>query len=117
MWDGYSDEYQATHGDDLAASGGYAWGTTQIPESELQLLGDVAGRDVLEFGCGAAQWSIALAGSGARPVGLDLSERQLQHARRLMAEAGVEFPLVHASARLCRCRTPASTSCSATTGQ
>ena len=35
---------------------------------------------------------------GAHPVGLDLSERQLQHARRLMSEAGVEFPLVHASA-------------------
>lgn len=98
MWDGYSDEYQAKHGDYLAASGGYAWGTTQIPESELRVLGDVAGREILEFGCGAAQWSIALARLGARPVGLDLSERQLQHARRLMAEAGVDFPLVHASA-------------------
>ena len=56
------------------------------------------GKDVLEFGCGAAQWSIALAKRGARPVGLDLSDRQLEHARRLMAEAGVDFPLVHASA-------------------
>jgi len=98
MWDGYSDEYQATHGGDLAASGGYAWGTTQIPEAELRVLGDVEGRDILEFGCGAAQWSIALARRGARPVGLDLSERQLEHARRLMTEAGVDFPLVHASA-------------------
>jgi SAM-dependent methyltransferase len=98
MWDDYSDQYQATHGDDLAASGGYAWGTTQIPEAELRVLGDVAGRDILEFGCGAAQWSIALARLGARPVGMDLSERQLEHARRLMAEAGVDFPLIHASA-------------------
>ena len=98
MWDDYSDEYQSAHGHDLAASDGYAWGTTQISESELRVLGDVSGRDVLEFGCGAAQWSIALARLGARPVGLDLSERQLQHARRLMSEAGVEFPLVHASA-------------------
>jgi SAM-dependent methyltransferase len=98
MWDDYSDEYQAKHGQDLAASGGYAWGTTQIPESELRVLGDVSGRDILEFGCGAAQWSIALARLGARPVGLDLSERQLEHARRLMAEAGVQCPLVHASA-------------------
>ena len=32
------------------------------------------GRDILELGCGAAQWSIALARAGARPVGLDLSE-------------------------------------------
>lgn len=97
-WDAFSDEYQAKHGADLEASGGHAWGTSQIPESELRVLGDVAGKDILEFGCGAAQWSIALAKAGARPVGLDLSERQLEHARRLMAAAGVDFPLVHASA-------------------
>ena len=97
-WDAYSDEYQAKHGPQLAASGGLAWGTSQIPESELRVLGEVAGKDILEFGCGAAQWSIALAQRGARPVGLDLSERQLAHARRLMAEAGVDFPLIHGSA-------------------
>jgi SAM-dependent methyltransferase len=98
MWDGYSDEYQSKHGGQLAASGGLAWGTSQIPEAELQVLGEVTGRDILELGCGAAQWSIGLAKLGARPVGLDLSERQLTHARRLMAEAGIDFPLVHASA-------------------
>jgi SAM-dependent methyltransferase len=97
-WDAYSDEYQERHGDQLAEGGGAAWGTAQIPESELHVLGDVAGKDVLELGCGAAQWSIALARAGARPVGLDLSERQLEHARRLMAEASVAFPLIHSSA-------------------
>ena len=70
----------------------------QLPESELQILGDVAGKDVLEYGCGAAQWSILLARRGARLVGLDNSARQLEHARELMAEAGVDFPLVHAGA-------------------
>lgn len=73
-------------------------GTAQIPEEDLRVLGDVEGKDILEFGCGAAQWSIALAQRGARPVGLDFSGRQLEHARRLMAEAGVDFPLVQASA-------------------
>jgi SAM-dependent methyltransferase len=97
-WDEQSDEYQARHGGQLAASGGLAWGVWQLPESELRVLGDVAGRDVLEFGCGAAQWSIALHKLGARITGLDNSARQLEHAQRLMAEAGVEFPLVHASA-------------------
>jgi len=97
-WDSSSDEYQARHGAQLEESGGHAWGTAQIPESELRVLGDVAGKDVLELGCGAAQWSIALARAGARPVGLDLSARQLEHARRLMAEAGVDFPLVLGSA-------------------
>jgi SAM-dependent methyltransferase len=61
------------------------------------VLGDVAGLDVLELGCGAAQWSISLAGLGARPVGLDVSARQLDHARRGMEAAGVEFPLIEAS--------------------
>ncbi len=98
MWEGYSDEYQERHGQHLADSGGAAWGTYQYPEAELQILGDVVGKDVLEFGCGAAQWSIALAKRGARMVGLDFSARQLDHARLLMAEAGVDFPLVEASA-------------------
>ena len=52
----------------------------RIPEAELGVLGEVAGRDVLEYGCGAAQWSIALAGRGARVVGLDQSVNQLAHA-------------------------------------
>ena len=62
------------------------------------MLGDVAGLDVLELGCGAAQWSIALAGRGARVTGLDLSEEQLGQAREAAAEAGVEVAFVHASA-------------------
>jgi SAM-dependent methyltransferase len=97
-WNADSDRYQDSHGAQLASSTGLAWGTTQIPEAELHVLGDVVGKDVLELGCGAAQWSIALAKLGARPVGLDLSDRQLEHARRLMAEAGLDFPLIHGSA-------------------
>ncbi len=97
-WNADSDTYQTDHGPQLAASGGLAWGVWQIPEASLQILGEVKGRDILELGCGAGQWSIALAKAGARPVGLDLSEKQLSHARGLMAAAGVEFPLVHASA-------------------
>lgn len=62
------------------------------------MLGEVRDKDILEFGCGAAQWSIGLSLRGARCTALDLSERQLEHARANMATAGVEFPLVHASA-------------------
>ncbi len=36
--------------------------------------------------------------NGARPVGLDVSEAQLETARALQIEHGVEFPLLHASA-------------------
>jgi SAM-dependent methyltransferase len=97
-WDAFSDEYQAKHAKSLSGARGLSWGTSQVPESELGVLGDIVGKDILELGCGAAQWSIGLARAGARPVGLDVSARQLEHARRLMTEAGVDFPLVHASA-------------------
>jgi SAM-dependent methyltransferase len=90
-WNAGADEYQRKHGQFLR---GAAWGTWQIPEAELGLLGDVVGKDVLELGCGAARFSIALAARGARCVGLDFSERQLEHARSL----GADFPLVHAAA-------------------
>jgi len=53
---------------------------------------------VLELGCGAAQWSIALHRLGARVTELDSSARQLDHARRLMTAAGADFPLVQAAA-------------------
>jgi len=96
-WDRTSDDYQATHASQLNTHE-LAWGIWAIPEERLRVLGEVAGKDVLEFGCGAAQWSIFLAKRGARPVGLDFSQRQLEHARRLMADAAVTFPLVHASA-------------------
>lgn len=98
LWNRDSDEYQRRHGGQLEKSGGLAWGVWQIPEAELHVLGDVKGRDVLELGCGAAQWSIALHQLGARVTGLDLSERQLAHARRLMDQADLGFPLVHAGA-------------------
>ena len=97
FWDARSDEYQAQHAGYISPDR-MAWGVWQIAEDEVRALPDVEGKDVLELGCGACQWSIALARRGARPVGLDVSARQLEHAGRLMAQAGVDFPLVHGSA-------------------
>jgi len=97
FWDRQSAEYQEKHREFIGRPEP-RWGMWQVPEAELQVLGDVAGKDVLELGCGAAQWAILLARQGARMVGLDNSERQLEHARERMAAAGVDFPLVHAAA-------------------
>lgn len=94
-WNDWSDEYQRRHGSGLTRNP-CAWGVWRIAEDELRVLGDVRGRDVLEYGSGAAQWSIALAAQGARAVALDLSDGQLAHARRLMQAAGVTLPLVQA---------------------
>jgi SAM-dependent methyltransferase len=97
-WNAKASDYQATHAEALVDRGGLVWGVWRRPESELQVLGEVAGREILELGCGAAQWSIALARRGGHPTGLDLSQAQLDHARELMVAAGIEFPLVPASA-------------------
>jgi len=75
-----------------------AWGTYRIPESKLRLLGPLRGRRILELGCGAARWSIALAKHGARPVGIDLSIEQLRRARELKDRSRQRFPIVHGSA-------------------
>lgn len=96
FWDADADDYQAVHGPLLAAHP-KAWGVWRIPESELHVLGDVAGLDVLEYGCGAAQWSTAIAHDGARVVGLDQSRSQLAHAQALMRAREVQFPLLCAS--------------------
>jgi SAM-dependent methyltransferase len=97
VWNRQADDYQERHREHIGRPEP-RWGMWQLPESELGVLGDVAGKDVLELGCGAAQWSILLTQRGARVVGLDFSEKQLEHARAAQAAAGVEFPLVHASA-------------------
>ena len=97
-WDTLSDEYQARNAAFIGRKDEPRWGMWQLTDSELGIMNAVEGKDMLELGCGAAQWSILLAQRGANVVGLDNSGRQLEHARELMAAAGVDFPLVHASA-------------------
>ena len=75
-----------------------SWGIWDVPERGLRVLDEVHGKDVLELGCGTAYWSAWRARRGARVVGLDLSERQLENARGFQREFGPEFPLIHASA-------------------
>jgi SAM-dependent methyltransferase len=75
-----------------------AWGLWRVPESRLRALGNPRGRDTLEVGCGAARWSIALAGRGARAVGLDFSSEQLAHAAALNRRARHRVRLVRGDA-------------------
>jgi SAM-dependent methyltransferase len=74
------------------------WGLWGHTDRELNALGDVAGLDVVELGCGTAYFSARLAKLGARPVGVDPTPAQLETARRCMRETGIEFPLVEAAA-------------------
>jgi SAM-dependent methyltransferase len=74
------------------------WGIWNVPEHELHALPEVAGKDVLELGCGTAYWSAWLARRGARVVGLDNSCKQLASASCFQREFGLMFPLIHADA-------------------
>jgi SAM-dependent methyltransferase len=77
-----------------------SWGIWGVPESEVGALEGIRleGADVVELGCGTAYWSAWLARRGASPVGVDVTEAQLETARRLQAEHALSFPLLHASA-------------------
>ena len=74
------------------------WGVFAIPESEVGVLGDVGGLDVVELGCGTAYVSAWLAKRGARPIGVDVTPAQLETARAMQEEFGLEFPLIEADA-------------------
>ena len=73
-----------------------SWGVFGVPEESIGCIGEVAGLDVVELGCGTAYISAWLARRGARPVGVDPTPAQLETARRMMRETGIEFPLVEA---------------------
>ena len=74
------------------------WGLFGVPEHDLGVLGDVAGLDVAELGCGTAYLSAQLARQGARPVALDLTRAQLATASRCQERFGLLFPLVEGDA-------------------
>ena len=97
-WDAQA-EWFATRAHRLWSAAEPVWGNWNIPQSRLAVLpADVAGMDTIELGCGTGYISAWLARMGARPVGIDNSERQLATARAMQEEHGVHFPLVHGDA-------------------
>lgn len=98
LWTQTNREFTDAQADRSWRDDDITWGVFGHPEGELHVLGDVASLDVVELGCGTAYFSAWLARRGARPVGVDPTPAQLDTARRLQGETGVEFPLVEASA-------------------
>lgn len=92
-WDSFAERY-AGPGRAQWEANQPTWGIYSVPEADVGMLPpSVDGLDVIELGCGTAYLSSWLARRGARPVGIDNSPAQLETARRLQAEFGVEFPL------------------------
>jgi SAM-dependent methyltransferase len=77
-WDAEAPAYRAEHADHL--SGRLVWGPEGLDEEQAGLLGEVAGRWVVELGAGAADCTGWLLRSGARAVATDLSGSMLRLA-------------------------------------
>jgi len=90
-WNSIALEYQKKRKlsfDDIEYALGYA------RESELNLLGDVEKKRIVELGCGGAENSITLAKKGGICTGVDMSLEQLKYAKNLMIENKVKIELL-----------------------
>ena len=79
------------------------FGTTALPqygvrfptEDELHLFGDVSGKRMLEMCCGSGHSLVYNAGRGAKELwGIDISQKQLENARKLLSEKGYSANLI-----------------------
>lgn len=98
-WDADADDYHAEHGTFLGTAD-FVWCPERLREADAHLLGaELAGRRILEVGCGAAMCSRWLRTQGAHPVAFDLSAGMLRHARAGAEQTGLDVPLVQADAQ------------------
>ena len=96
-WDAAAPAYLAEHGTDLGDAD-FLWCPEGLREADAHLLGDVAGRRVLEIGCGSAPCARWLRSAGADVVALDLSAGMLARAAELNRSTGLDVPLIQADA-------------------
>src|SRR5262249_45227510 len=73
------------------------WGMTHARESDLHVLPDIIGKDIVELGCGTAYFGAWLKRAGAaRVVGVDVTPAQLDTARRCNEKFGLGLEFVEA---------------------
>jgi len=65
----------------------------------LEVVGEVAGVDVLDAACGTGRYALRLAEAGARLCGVDASGEMLAHAQRKANERGLSVDLRQADLR------------------
>ena len=63
-------------------------------EEDLNLLGNVNGKCIIELGCGGGQSSIVFAKRGAHCTGVDISIEQLNYAKELARNNNVEINFI-----------------------
>jgi SAM-dependent methyltransferase len=96
-WDAEAGAYYAEHGAFLGDSE-LVWGPEGWRESELEVLGPLQGRRVLEVGAGAGQGARWVAGQGATVVATDLSAAMIRQGRAIDAAAPLPVPFAQCDA-------------------
>jgi SAM-dependent methyltransferase len=101
LWTQTNADYTHEQGRRAWAQEEISWGIWSLPEREVGALAgiELEGADVIELGCGTGYVSAWLARRGARPVGVDVTPAQLETARQLQLEHGLDFPLLEADAQ------------------
>jgi SAM-dependent methyltransferase len=98
VWTKANEEYTDADAREAWAAEEITWGMFGPSDSELGVLGEVSGKDVIELGCGTAYFGAWLARRGARVTGVDLTPAQLDTARRMGEETGIALELIEANA-------------------
>ncbi len=93
-WDKRSSQSQAAH---KIPATYIHYGPHCPTEDDLQLLGELGGKNVVELGCGGGQCSVAFAKRGAKVTGVDFSDQQLARARSVARKEGVVVEFIKAS--------------------
>lgn len=76
---------------------GFRSGRQSLRPIELESVGGIAGRSLLHLQCHFGQDTISWARLGARATGVDFSDRAIDLARRLNAEAGTDARFICAN--------------------
>jgi SAM-dependent methyltransferase len=94
-WTRENAEYTDGRAEQAWARDEITFGIWNVPESELHALPDLAGKDVVELGCGTGYFGAWLKKAGAaRVVGVDPTPAQLETARRCNEKFGLGLEFV-----------------------
>jgi SAM-dependent methyltransferase len=98
-WTQANAEYTDRQAEGAWAQEEITWGKWSIPERDLRVLPDLAGKEVVELGCGTGYFGAWLKRAGARRVvGVDVTPAQLDTARRMNEQHGLGLEFVEANA-------------------
>jgi ubiquinone/menaquinone biosynthesis C-methylase UbiE len=73
---------------------GFLSGKSSLNSIELELLGDIRGKEILHLQCHFGQDTISLARKGAIATGVDLSDKAIKKAKELASQCGVKASFI-----------------------